>query len=272
MNRIIKKENIENIKYKLNKGSNITRSENFMYENQFGTLNKNFGYFLSHDELMEFSKCSTDVIYFIEKYCEIKLHQFQINWLNNKDSRFQLYLLSRQIGFTRIYACLSMWNIINGKNTYYISEKMMSSSEFLDICWKIYLKLPYFLKPNIISKNRKILNFSTGIISTFLENKIKDNSEIHLAEYAFHKKHLLLDIIPILNSDTKIIISSVPNGYNHFYKLYTDSISGENLFNCIKTYWWEVPNRDEKWKQETIKNIGGLKYFLQEYELCFVSK
>jgi hypothetical protein len=34
---------------------------------------------LTHQELSEYSKCSNDIYYFIEKYCNIELRSYQKN-------------------------------------------------------------------------------------------------------------------------------------------------------------------------------------------------
>lgn len=75
---------------------------------------------------------------------------------------------------------------------------------------------------------------------------------------------------PVITSgtQTKIIITSTPNGMNLFYKLYTDAVNGKNNFNPIKYTWRDHPLRDENWKKETIKNTSE-KQFRQEHEVEF---
>jgi hypothetical protein len=40
----------------------------------------------------------------------------------------------------------------------------------------------------------------------------------------------------------------------------------------LRTYWWEVPNRDNIWKQNEINMLGSYKKFLEVYELAFLLK
>jgi hypothetical protein len=65
---------------------------------------------------------------------------------------------------------------------------------------------------------------------------------------------------------SKILITSTPNGVdNLFYKLYNGALKKENRFHCERIDWWEVPGRDEQWKQEQIKDLGSYEAFSQEY-------
>jgi hypothetical protein len=59
---------------------------------------------------------------------------------------------------------------------------------------------------------------------------------------------------------TKILLSSTPLGYNHFWKFWNDAENGKNGFvNCFIPYW-EIPGRDEKWAAEQRAVLGDLKY------------
>ena len=64
---------------------------------------------------------------------------------------------------------------------------------------------------------------------------------------------------------TKVIITSTPNGMNLFYKMWTDAVNGKSEFKP-KQFWWDAhPDRDAKWKLETLRNISQ-KQFDQEFE------
>jgi hypothetical protein len=64
--------------------------------------------------------------------------------------------------------------------------------------------------------------------------------------------------------DSKVIFVSTPNGLNHFYKFWVDSEEGRNKFTRFQVDWWQHPKRDKKWKEETIANIGKVR-FAQEF-------
>ncbi len=56
---------------------------------------------------------------------------------------------------------------------------------------------------------------------------------------------------------------------NLFYRLWTDAFNGRNSFHPSRVDWWETPDRDEAWKQATIRDIGEVQ-FDQEYGLEFL--
>lgn len=51
-----------------------------------------------------------------------------------------------------------------------------------------------------------------------------------------------------------------PFGMNHFHKLWDDAIKGINKYIPLRVYWQDIPGRDEKFKADTIANIGQIKW------------
>ena len=43
---------------------------------------------------------------------------------------------------------------------------------------------------------------------------------------------------------------------NHFYKMWEDARRGKNNYVTNEVHWSQVPGRDAKWKEETIKNTS----------------
>ena len=96
------------------------------------------------------------------------------------------------------------------------------------------------------------------------------------------EQDFLQGVFPVVSSSktSKIIIVSTPKGMgNEFYRIYTraeldldDSITDKALkWTPVRIDWWDVPGRDEKWKQQQIETFGGdLKKFAQEYENTFL--
>tara|TARA_Y100000310_G_scaffold60986_1_gene56247 strand:- start:2030 stop:3058 length:1029 start_codon:yes stop_codon:yes gene_type:complete len=56
---------------------------------------------------------------------------------------------------------------------------------------------------------------------------------------------------------------------NQFYKMWNDAENGRNSYVPIEVHWSEVPGRDEKWKDETIKNTSQ-QQFNVEFECEFL--
>ena len=56
---------------------------------------------------------------------------------------------------------------------------------------------------------------------------------------------------------------------NHFYKMWEDARRGKNNYVTNEVHWSQVPGRDAKWKEETIKNTSK-RQFAQEFECDFL--
>jgi len=98
-----------------------------------------------------------------------------------------------------------------------------------------------------------------------------------LDELAFIDTHLVepfwKSVYPIISSSkkSKIFIASTPNGTeNLFYNLYNGAETGDNGWTPERIDWWEVPGRDEEWKNQTIKTLGSSETFDQEFGNVFL--
>ena len=78
-------------------------------------------------------------------------------------------------------------------------------------------------------------------------------------------------VYPTISSGTKtkLIIVSTPHGMNQFYKIWTDATNKKNDYIPIEVHWSEVPGRDQKWKEDTIRNTSE-EQFAQEFECEFL--
>lgn len=59
---------------------------------------------------------------------------------------------------------------------------------------------------------------------------------------------------------TKILLSSTPLGYNHFWRFWNDAEKGLNDFVPLFIPYWEIPGRDAEWAAEQRRQLGELKY------------
>ena len=64
------------------------------------------------------------------------------------------------------------------------------------------------------------------------------------------------------------MIVSTPHGMNMFYKMWVDAENKRNDYVPVEVHWSEVPGRDEKWKEETIRNTSEGQ-FQTEFECEF---
>jgi hypothetical protein len=70
---------------------------------------------------------------------------------------------------------------------------------------------------------------------------------------------------------TKVVLVSTPNGMNHFYKTWDYALQGKNEYNPIKVMWYDVPGRDDSWKEKTLAAMSfDYEKFSQEHEVEFL--
>lgn len=147
----------------------------------------------------------------------------------------------------------------NDKNAMVVANKAETSVEIVDKIKSIYSLLPFFLKPGIKTWNQKSLTFDNGCrIKTSARTKTPaigfTIDVLYLDEFA----HIPSNIIepyyraafPTVSAikNSKIIITSTPNGMNLFHKLLTNAErpAGDpkkNNFIPKRVYWYQVPGR-----------------------------
>lgn len=138
--------------------------------------------------------------------------------------------------------------------------------------------LPFFLQPGTKALNKGSLEFGNNsriITAATSGSSIRGLSInlLYLDEFAFVERaaEFYTSTYPVVSAgkDTKVIITSTANGIgNQFYKIWEGALQKINEFNSFRVDWWDVPGRDEKWKQQTIANTSQLQ-FDQEFGNTF---
>jgi len=259
---------------------------------QYRGANINFD--LTKLETEEFVKCANNVIYFADKYCHamtddgivnITMRKYQKKMLSAfQDNRFVIMLASRQIGKTITSGIFLAWYLCfhYDRNCLIVANKQATAGEIVSKIKTIIKNLPFFLKPGVISGGQLGLTFDNGcrLFSQATTKTAALGYAIHLLyadEFAHIPNNLIVpfyrSIYPTLSSSkiSKIIISSTPNGINLFHKIYTDAIEKTNAYTPIRVDWWEVPGRDDAWKDQEIANLGSPELFEQEYGNKFIA-
>lgn len=249
----------------------------------------------TQEEIVELTKCANDIIYFANKYCycmqgskgyqHITLRDYQEDMLKNyEDNRFNITLSCRQIGKTVIAAIFILHNTIFNvdRNVGIAANKFATAVEIMDKIKEMMEYLPFFIKRGIKVNNQAMMTFDNGcrIIAQATTKKSFIGFTIHtlyLDEFAHVEPNVLDEfyenIMPTVSSmeDSKIIITSTPNGYNKFFDIYQGAVDGKNSYNPIRVDWWQVPGRDEAWKEKMIEDCGGEDEFMRQYGNSFVS-
>ena len=243
------------------------------------------------DLLQEYKKCMVDPIYFVENYCKVisldegivnfKLYPYQRKMFKQfQENRFNVVLACRQSGKS-ISACayLLWYALFNPEKTVAIlANKGQTAGEMLSRITLMLENIPFFIQPGSKAVNKRSLEFSNNsriIASATSGNSIRGMSVnlLYLDEFAFVERasEFYTSTYPVVSAgkDTKVIVTSTANGIgNQFHKIWEGSVQGINEFSSFRVDWWDVPGRDEEWKQQTISNTSQLQ-FDQEFGNTF---
>ena len=274
---------------------------NPFYENNTKLLKGDLVFKRTDEEIEEFKRCMNDVIYFAEKYCQlmtpegikhIKLRDYQIKYLKHLEkNRLSIYRACRQCAKTTTSAIFLLhYALFNtDKNTLVLGNKRKTAVEILDKIKKIYLEIPYFLKPGIYKWNEAEIVFDNGCRvmaeATTINSGISFTFHCVLADEFAHVPPNILDkfynnLFPTITAGrARFIITSTPLDFNLFYRLFKAAEAGENDYAPFSTDWWEVPEwnpekrcwekRDEEWHQRQIANYGSEESFNKQFGASF---
>jgi hypothetical protein len=244
-------------------------------------------------EIKEYLKCKEDPVYFALNYVKIvqvdeglipfRMYDFQKELVKKFHyNRFNIAKLPRQTGkSTVVVSYLLHYALFNdSSNIGILANKASTARDLLGRLQTAYENLPKWLQQGVLSWNKGSMELENGskiMAASTSASAVRGMSFniIFLDEFAFVPNHIADDffssVYPTISSGqkTKVIIISTPYGMNHFYKLWVDAQNQRNNYIWTEVHWSEVPGRDEKWKEETIKNTSA-RQFTQEFECEFL--
>ena len=244
-------------------------------------------------QIDEWIKCKNDPIYFATNYIQIisldeglvpfKMYDFQKDILRDfHENRFNIAKLPRQTGkSTTVVAYLLYYAIFyDSVNIGILANKASTARELLGRLQLAYENLPKWMQHGILVWNKGNVELENGskiLAASTSASAVRGMSFniLFLDEFAFVPNHVaeqfFASVYPTITSgkSTKVIIISTPNGMNHFYKMWEDARRGKNDYVTNEVHWSQVPGRDAKWKEETIKNTSP-RQFSQEFECDFL--
>ena len=247
----------------------------------------------TEDEVKEFIKCQKNPAYFIENYVNIvsideglvpfKLYDFQKEMVGTFHSnRFTICKLPRQSGkSTTIISYLIHYVIFNDAvNVAILANKDATARDLLGRFQLAYEHLPEWMQQGVMNWNKGSLELENGskiIAASTSASAVRGGSYniIFLDEFAFIPSNIaeqfFSSVYPTITAGqtSKVIIVSTPHGMNMFYKMWTEAVNEKSEFVPIEVHWTEVPGRDEKWKEQTVRNTSE-QQFLQEFECSFL--
>jgi len=228
----------------------------------------------TEDMVREFVKCANDPIYFAENYVQIvhvdhglipiNLYDYQKEIIQKTtNNRRTCVVTSRQAGKTTTAVCLVLHYILfnDHKLVALLANKGDAAREILDRIKIAYEALPKWLQQGVVEWNKGSVEFENGskIIAAATSSSAirgKSVSFLYIDETAFVENwdEFFASVFPTISSGntTKILLTSTPHGLNHFYKTCEGAKSGKNGYQFVKVMWYDVPGRDEAWKQETL--------------------
>lgn len=256
---------------------------------------------LTPAQLCEIKKCAVDPIYFIRNYVYINTKDNGMQLFDMYDfqelaiARFMKYRYninrwSRQVGKSTIVRGFILWWGIFHKDQLIamIGNKLSLAKEQLQQLRDSYIRIPMWMQPGVKLWNKTSIQFSNNsriIVSSSSPDNIRGFSInlLYLDEFAFLRPNLATEFIasvfPSISSGktTRCIITSTPNGMNHFYHMWEDAVDEKNatpeqkanLYIKSTVLWSDVPGRTKSWADAEKLKIGEQR-FRQEYECEFI--
>ena len=245
------------------------------------------------EQIEEFIKCKDDPVYFARNYIQIVSldrglipfdpYDFQEKLISRfHKNRFNICMMPRQTGkSTTSVAYLLHYVVFNDSvNVGILANKAATARELLGRLQLAYENLPKWMQQGVLAWNRGSLELENGskiLAASTSASAVRGMSFniLFLDEFAFVPNHIadsfFASVYPTITSgkSTKVIMVSTPHGMNHFYRMWHDAERKQNEYVPTSVHWSEVPGRDEKWREQTIKNTSE-QQFKVEFECEFL--
>jgi hypothetical protein len=236
------------------------------------------------EQVEEYLKCAEDPVYFIESYCKIvtldhglqpfKLYDCQKNKVKIiHENRKVILMEGRQQGKTTTSAAYILWYTLfqESKTVAILANKAPAAREVLYRYQVMFENLPSWLQQGVTTWNKGDIALENGsIVFTAATSasgiRGKSVNLLYVDETAIIPNNIadqfFASVYPTISAGetTKILLSSTPLGYNHFWKFWNDAENGRNGFVPLFIPYWEIPGRDEAWAETQRKLLGELKY------------
>lgn len=269
---VLTTEITEDITSRANRGYKLKQNERLWFENKNGIRRPNLKFAMTKKEVDEYTKCKVSVHYFADNYCQIKRDDGSIGPMKLRDYQKEILSLyvdnprsilnaSRQVGKSVSAAICLLWFCLFSvdKGCMIVANKDKTVVEIVDKIKNIYKHLPFFLKQGVFNWNQREIAFENGCrIKT--EKRTTEPAIgftidwLYIDEFAKIPDNIInqyyTTVVPVVSSvkNSRITITSTPDGYNLFHKLITDALRPEgdplkNPYKGMLVYWWQVAGR-----------------------------
>lgn len=247
----------------------------------------------TEEQIIEYHKCAKDPEYFITKYMKIvnvdkglvnfNMYKYQTKMVKTfKENRFSICKMPRQSGKSTVVTGFILWTILfqDNQSIAILANKGSLARDMLSKIQLAYEHLPWWMQQGVVIWNKGNLEVENGskvLASATSASAIRGGSFnlIFLDEFAFVPRNIadefFASVYPTISSGktSKIIVVSTPNGLNHYYKMWVDATEKRSEYAPIEVHWRDTPGRDDKWREQTIRNTSE-DQFRQEFETEFL--
>lgn len=247
---------------------------------------KQIGTFVSYtlEQMREIQKCILDPIYFIEEYCQIvsldkglvpfKLYDCQKEKVHTiLNNRKVILMEGRQQGKTITAAACILWYTLfqENKTVAILANKSSAAREVLSRYELMYEMLPMWMQQGVKTFNKGDIELENGskvFTAATSTSGIRGKSVnwLYIDEAAIIPNNVaeqfFTSVYPTISAGTttKILLTSTPLGYNHFWKFWNEAEQGLNGFVPMFIPYDKIPGRDKKWADEQQAMLGELKF------------
>ena len=245
------------------------------------------------DRLEEYNRCAQDPFYFMEKYYKImhpdhglitfKFRPFQRELIEKIHGNGRVIAkCSRQTGKSTAVIGYFLWTVLFNPMVWLAmtANKGEIARELLSRLQLAYEHIPFWLQQGVVAWAKGSIELENGskimaASTTSASIRGKTFNIVWIDEFAAIQRNLAhkfyTSTYPAISAGqtTKCVITSTANGMNLFYKFLMDAVNKLNDYIILSADWRAVPERDEKWKENEIKNMGKDE-FRQEHECEFL--
>jgi len=236
------------------------------------------------EQMREIQKCILDPIYFIEAYCQIvsldkglvpfKLYDCQKEKVQTiLNNRKVILMEGRQQGKTITAAACILWYTLfqENKTVAILANKSSAAREVLSRYELMYEMLPMWMQQGVKTFNKGDIELENGskvFTAATSTSGIRGKSVnwLYIDEAAIIPNNVaeqfFTSVYPTISAGTttKILLTSTPLGYNHFWKFWNEAEQGLNGFVPMFIPYDKIPGRDKKWADEQQAMLGELKF------------
>ena len=243
------------------------------------------------EQMDELERCMKDPVHFAEAHFKVvhqdaedgiipmKLYHYQREAIEQLvKTRRLLMVTSRQAGKTTIATVIILWAALfnKRKNIALLADKQETATEILERIKVAYEYLPDFLKGGVKKWEAKTVIFENGskIFASATGSAALRGKSIYMlyideAAHVENWESFSASVLPTITAakTAHVMMTSTPNGMNHYYDYCEAAKKGISEYPLIVVPWWEVPGRDEKWKQQALADVNfNQQKFAQEFE------